>query len=445
MTFVLKSLEKLKEHFGITKDLMLRSYGYSNIKDLHEPRRSEMLLLQAVLDKIDEQIRRLNESQEKAEKIELYTQDYLSVYYGAMLVARHDTHDLSGKLAKRLADALCINNSVPTEEKPNLYHIAKFHMAFNAFLQAQLFKGGDLRQGLKEEHLLSAISNDDLKRLLKISYELEREAQQAVIATLAVDGKKNVDLKNYVIKKEIPASAIAPFKSFTQLREELRDLITEEYKSKNKATINELGQPRAAQLNFLVTMSELLGESIIKDSEKTAILAGAMHLVHQQIHQTYTLLSPERAVVYKGLHALLSIDETHPQDIEALLHATNSFIRFSSISTKPILEQKNGIIKSLNIANPFAKIDGLDLKEILNVCQKMICTCRDTSRHQIFMALKQDEKPEQPTTSSWISMSTLTNALPNFSFFKAEPKHDHGQIHDAQHESPLQPAQSPNL
>lgn len=404
MTFVLKNLDELKKNFEITKDIMLRYNQITNIKDLHEPRRSEMLLLQSVLKKIEQQINEVDKSQEKTE---LHIQNYLAAYYGAMLVARHDTNDPDGKLSKSLAKTLELN----TENKPNTYNTTKFHLEFNIFLQSQLFKNNDLRQELKDEHIFSAINNEDLYRLLKISYELERNSRKTLVAALAKDGKKEFDIKRYCVNKETPASATAHFNSFFELTKELNDLTIEECADKNKGDIDDLGQKRAAQINFLIKIGELLEHSTIDDSEKTAVLAGSMHLIHQQIDNEYRILSSKNSVICSGLKNLLNIDQVAPQDVEALLHAANRFILRISTGTQPISRQKDGLKKAINENNPFATIKKFDLIDILSLCQDMICEYRKKSIKQIFAELIQSEKQESrwPSIGKVLTLNGLFN------------------------------------
>lgn len=428
---VLKELSVLKEHFEITKSMMLGYNKVSSIEMLHEPRCSEMLFLQAVLNKIEEQINKVRTqflSEAKFEETAQHMEDLICVVYGAMLVARHDTGDSKGKLSKRLTDA--IDDGVKSKNKPTPYDYVTFHRALNIFLQIQLFKDNDSRKGFKEGHLLAGIKQVHLKQLLEVSYNLEKAAQIEVIRSLPSDGKKSIDVKDYVVKKATPASALVKFQSWGQLKLDLRKIIIDEFTKKNIATIDELALTRSAQLHFMKKIEALLDESTIPLSEREAVLGGIMHHVEKQILLSYKfrmvyriVTTSKNSVVSTSLSEFLGITKASPQDIEALYQAANQFVRSMTLIINPVEKQKNDIKKAISSTNPFAEIIGLDLKEILILFQEEICEYRIQALVNNFKVLTPDEKLVKP----WIPNILLTSSLPKFGVFKGKSSEEYEQ------------------
>lgn len=450
MTFELKTLKELKDHFNRTKETVLNYEHAVSFDKLAEPKmRSAMMLQEAVLLKIEEQITVLSKDKEEKlakidEKLKLELektkqesekskfsptklkeeaekaknklesrfneniQNYTLAFYGAMLIAQDEISSINRTRAKmlssRIAEAIGIGASVSVEKLPNANNYETFYVMFNALMLSHLYPNADARKGFKEEHMLSALPKDDLERILTKGYEFEKNARIAVVNGLAANGKSVINVSAYKVEKETPASATERFKSFAELKKELEGIITAELVSKGKGTINEV-QARAAQLNFLEKIGTLVESLDIKDTEKTAILAGAMYLVRKEIQKSYAdslihcMRSPDNSEIHKKLGELLGAESISHLDHESLLHAANNFIRYATLESKNP-EQKTSTVKVINESHPFVKIEGFKLSEVLNLFFEAICSSRDSACKQIFITMKQSEKVEQPENST---------------------------------------------
>jgi hypothetical protein len=324
-------------------------------------------------------------------------------YYGAMLIAQHDISGIQRKraykLSSALAEAIGTHPHSPIENKPTANDYEAFYVSFNVAMHTQLFPSTGTRKCLKEDHMLSALPKEDLERILTTAYEFEKNARMAVVGSLVAEGKSVIKLSDYAIneKMETPASATERFKSFTELRTNFASLIIAELNDKGKGTISEV-EDRATQLNFLKKLGDLLEALTIKDTEKTAILAGAMYLVRREIQKTYRILSPDNSKVHELLGGLLGAANVSPLDQEALLQAANNFIRYATLESKKT-EQKTSTVKVINQSHPFTEIVGFNLPAILNLFFEMIGSCRDNACKQMFIEMKEREKVEQPTSS----------------------------------------------
>ncbi|MDR3503470.1 MAG: hypothetical protein P4L79_12910 [Legionella sp.] len=474
MTFKLKTLKELKDHFNRTKDMVLDYEHAISFDKLEEPRMSSaMILLEAVLLKIEEQINVLAKDKEEKLlkldeklKIELEktkldgekpklsptkikeeaektknkiesrfnenVQNYTLAFYGAMLIAQNEIHLIGRNRAKMLSSSIAqtigIGASVSAEDHPNANNYEAFHVMFNALMQSHLFPNADARKGFKEEHMLSKLSKDDLERILTTGYLFEKSARITVVDGLATNGKGVIDITAYKVEKETPTSATERFQSFAELKKELDSIITAELVSKGKGTINEV-EARATQLNFMEKICALVETLTIKDTEKTAIVVGAMYLVRKQIQKSYQdslihcMRSPDNSEIHKKFGGLLGAESVSHLDHESLLQAANNFIRYATLENKQTeqqnkqTEQKKPTEKVINESHPFAKIDGFKLPEVLNLFFEAIYSSRDSACKQIFINMKQSEKVEQPATSStsyWNPASLIKGAYDKF-------------------------------
>lgn len=446
MTFVLKELSELKAHFKVTTDLLLQHNKKTSIEELHEPRREEMILMKKTLDKIEELITLIqkNSSKEENDVVTQKVNQLIYVFYGASLLAKQDALKLRGqpgKLSNRVDELTDIANKDETK-RPDIYLQAKFQIAINEFLHNELFYDGNSRMGFKHSHPLTMIKNDVLKRILATSFELEQTAQKKVIKSLAANDGAAADIKNYTVNVATPELAIKPFilplwqkdvanaGAWEHLKTQLQAAITQEYSAKNKATIDELGEPRAPQLHLVNTVRQLLDQAPhIENQEKIAILAGTMHLIRQDIREEYKkaylfskiVTDPSKSIIQSEFSKILDVtsdydvDTKKIQDVEALIHAANNFIRYLSIVSIPTEEQKEGITKAISKNNPFAKIENLDLPAKLNLFQDMICTYRTAAVSEIILQ-EQNEKLEKVSKASAKgysipSISSVTGAV----------------------------------
>ncbi|MFJ1268353.1 hypothetical protein ACD661_07275 [Legionella lytica] len=462
MTFKLKTLKELKDHFNSTKEQVLNYESALAFDKLDESKmRSAMKLLEAVLLKIEEQINilakdrdvkiaRINEKlkveidktkhndgekpkytpsklNDEAEKVKKLVEEkfnekvecQIMAYYGAMLIAQQDISGIKRnrayKLVSALAEAIGIDKFTAIENQPSANDYEAFYVSFNVAMHTHLFPATGARKGFKEEHMLSALPKEDLERILTKAYECEKNARMAVVGGLTAEGKSVINLSAYTVPEEMetPASATERFKSFEELKKNLNSIIVEELNDKKKGTVNEI-ESRAPQLNFLKKLGDLVESLTIKDTEKTAILAGAMYLVRRQIQKSYEesiihcMRSPDNSIVHKAFGGLLDAANISSHDHEALLQAANNFIRYATLENKNP-EQKTSTVKVINQAHSFTEIEGFNLPAILNLFFETICSCRDNACKQMFIAMKRSEQVEQPTSSGTSYLASLAS------------------------------------
>jgi hypothetical protein len=433
MTFVLKELSELRVDFNKTVDILLTRDGKGKIEDLPDPRKYELQFLSAVLTELEKQ------AQQKAQKTPSAphsTENQATVYYGAMLTVIKDINETNGYLAAstlrdRLNEVITPENT-PPEDKPNLYQTSKFYTTLNGFLK-QVFINRDSRKGFASEHMLRAVPTESLSKLMQTSYELEKKAQFAIIASLTVDGKSSVNVTDYEEERKSPISATERFGDFAKLNAAIDKLIIAELADKNVHKIEKLSQHRAAHLHLINITRENLKTAKIDESEKVAVLAGIMRFVREQIIDEYAssyIGNIEKSVVYKGLSKILGADEVGPQDTEALLLSATQFIRFMAI------EPESNDKKAIRAKHIYSGIAGFDLKTSLNKFVEMIYNCREEAlKHAVEEFKKQDKPAEKQATSYLGAAVSALGAISLFSRKKAESVDEDDEEEVLEHKS----------
>ncbi|KTD61295.1 substrate of the Dot/Icm secretion system [Legionella santicrucis] len=429
MTFELKELSTLKKEFNDAVDVLLKRDKKGKIEDLSNPRKYELQYLSAILNRLEEQV------SDKTIK----SQAAALTFYGAMQTVMRDIEnkrgmlDSSGLLSDSLANIIGINSEVRAENKPDLYQTSKFYTALNEFLK-QIFINNDSRKGFKKDHILRAIPTNHLNELVETSYLLSKNAEKAIVDSLVANGqtivvfekptppsveekkeapvteeKKPIFIGEYAAHKKSPISATGRFGTWNDLTLALADLIKDELADKNVSKINKLGLHRAAQLHFLNAIKAAVQATGISESEKLAVLAGAMHLVRKQIDDEYAsaiLTSTENSIIHKGLNKILGKKgEVDAQDIEALIFSTTQFMRFLAV------EPKTDDKKSIRTKHLFSEIAGFDLKTIFNLCIDMIHDCRNVALHHVVEEFNKEGKIPEKASKSYIA-----SALSKLSF-----------------------------
>ncbi|KTC83757.1 hypothetical protein [Legionella cincinnatiensis] len=429
MTFELKELSTLKREFNDAVDVLLKRDKKGKIEDLSNPRKYELQYLSAILNRLEEQV------SDKTIKPQVAA----LAFYGAMQTVMRDIEnkrgmlDSSGLLSDSLANIIGINSEVRAENKPDLYQTSKFYTALNEFLK-QIFINNDSRKGFKKDHILRAIPTNHLNELVETGYLLSKNAEKAIVDSLAATGqtlvvfekptspngeekkeasvaeeKKTVFIGDYAASKKSPISATGRFGSWDELTLALADLIKDELADKNVSKINKLGVHRAAQLHFLNAIKAAVQATGISESEKLAVLAGAMHLVRKQIDDEYAsaiLTSTENSIIHKGLDKILGKKgEVDAQDIEALIFSTTQFMRFLTV------EPKTDGKKLIRNKHVFSEIAGFDLKNTFTLCIDMIHDCRNVALHHVVEEFNKEGKIPEKAPKSYIA-----SALSKFSF-----------------------------
>ncbi|MCE0724623.1 MULTISPECIES: hypothetical protein [Legionella] len=411
MTFVLKDLSELRKLFDHAVSVYLRREKKGKIEDLPDRRKFELQFLSSILEKLEEQSK---EHSVPAANL---------VFYGAMYTTLQDirnnrkTGESFGLIYDDLIDIIGISDEVKEEDKPNLYQIAKFYTALNAFLN-QVFIENDSRKGFAKNHMLTTVPTENLSKLIHTSYQLENEAQKAIVASFTTDGQTAPELSKYKASKRSPASATIRFGGWDKLNADLDELIKDELADKNVSKIEKLSKERIAQLHFLNAIRNTLKTSAVEEEEKVAILAGAMHLVRQQIiiecDSSY-LKKKENSVIFKGLNKLLAIDVVSQQDVESLVTSATQFIQFMTVDPK-----QNGK-KAIRTNHIFSTIADFNLKATFNLLIDMIFTRRTAALDEVVEEFKKETKAKETKVPEKTKGGYLASAL---GYFRSKKEDD---------------------
>ncbi|WP_298628330.1 hypothetical protein [uncultured Legionella sp.] len=396
MTFALKDFEYLKKHFNDCVEFVLKRDHKEKIADLPSRRRDELQFLTTVIAELDKQIAVLNidkqlervKIESRADKRAELLKPYVNILYGAMLITNQDIVKRmhSGESTSKVLDRLNIAMGLD-KGKPSDTQFDTFFKSINNFLNL-IYADNDSRKGFKKEHILQTVPALKLVQFAKIGFELEEATQKTIHVALPFDGKSQTDGSWYKPAQSVSALIVAPFTSFAALKKSLHQLIIAETADKNSAAISELDTKRAAQLQFLDNLAQSLSESkadAIQETEKMAILAGAMHIVRGQIAieykyepLTHTDFSPTMmsngSIVHTELTKILNAKTTSVQDIEALIFAANQYIHHLTIE-KTVT--KSASVEAIRTKHLFSEISGFSLVTILELAQNMIRSCRD--------------------------------------------------------------------
>lgn len=376
MTFVLKDFEELKKHFNDTIRIILEREGKEKIEDLSNPRKYELQFLSAVITELEA---RQNYTKQRTGRI------YPTILYGAMLLITQDIEQNLNTLGKkdnsllfaRLTDGMGITD----KNKPEPKQLAEIYKTLNNFLRL-VYVDKDSRMGWDKQQALNVVPLKSLAHLIETSFLLEEAANKLTTSKLTVQGKTNADLVRFKVPKEAPSAVISQFGKWEDLKQSLHDLILKELANKNVAKISSLSKERSAQLSFLTALEKSLSEAkghILPASERTTILAGAMHIVRAQIALEYkkpglTTSDIPHSIIHTGLTEILKAKIESLDDIELLVTATNLYIQHMTIEhAEPV---KGSEIDSIRVSHLFSDIEGFDLLNLFDLQQHLIKTCR---------------------------------------------------------------------
>lgn len=402
MTFVLKKFETLKKEFNRAVTLMLDVKKVSDIKELKEPRRSELLFLQTLFTEIENEIKISKKS----------TNEHSYILYGAMQLIIKDIENNLGKGAYVENSNLYTNlrscMGITKDNDLNPQQLTKCYKELNQYLLA-IFNQNDSSKGFAEKFALQCISMDKLVVLVNASYTLEKEAYESEAKSLTTEGTTSANLSAFKLQKEINKEMLKPFVSWVNVRDSFDNLVMKEKMDKKKDDIKALDKPRNIQLQFLTQLALSLNETkIINTADKTAIFTGAMYLIRGQIAKEYrcTPLYNKKlnSTVHEKLGEILHANEESVQNIECLMNAAYQFLRYATV--EPGSNLKAPTIRTKHL---FSGIQDFNIKDMLTLSQEMICVCRASAINkckknfdEVEKLLKKEEEMSRPKEkSSW--------------------------------------------
>lgn len=381
MTFKLKGYNELKAHFAETVEIIVKKYKVESIEELIEPRRSQVKFINYIIESLDTRLESTNHTQ-----VAKVLDEASRILNGAMLLVGTQVTESLGTIQRNslLRDRLHLGIGIKEDAIPTPFDLNECHKELNKFLKL-VFVDRNSRKGLKAEHDLQYVDLDALVSLMKRNYELEELTHKNMIAEYPMGGKLAIVARNFKTDP-FPKSLVEPFTNWATLQEALQQLETDELADKNVADISLLSKERAAQFNFLKALVHSLNTQFPetgKDNVKTAILAGAMCIVREQIGQreySKAALSHSditSSIIHTGLSTILKSKENSPENIEALLRVANDYIMF--MTTEP---------KKFKDKHILSEIKSFALPDILELIQSTIKSCRTTALDRVVTAHK---------------------------------------------------------
>jgi hypothetical protein len=386
MTFALKDFSDLTLHLNDCVKFVLGRLDTDKMKDVPNPRREQIQFLAAVHAELKAQIKAARIEDAPANKRMALLRPYTTIFYGAMCVINKDIANNLGSVrsGSKVMERLLVAMGISEITQPTPAQYLAFYAHFNKFL-SNIYLEHDSSVGLNKNSIFQDITLDKLTKFAKLSYKLEEEAQNTVNAQLCVQGMSKVEPIR--VSKDVPPGITAQFKTWEHIKESLHDLIVKEEVDKNKSSILKLDKSRSIQLQFLQAIAESLSNiktAGFKDSDRIAILAGAMYIVRGQIAKEYSkeplsnddivpTMLQYGSVVHTTLTAMLHAKEESFEHIEFMISATNQYMRYMGIEMSEGLKDSREAIRTKNI---FSEIKGFDLVSVLNLNQEMIRSCR---------------------------------------------------------------------
>lgn len=383
MTFELMEYNMLKQHFEDTVLIVKVKYSCKHVEQLPQPRKDQIRFLQYLIGEIDKALQKTQLTSERIKidktKTLAAAQDAKTILNGAMLLVRHFiTDNLGFRQKSQFRDRLDDGMGIKEANKPSAAQERDCFRTLNIFLNKVIYLSKDPRKGINPENALKFISIETLTLLVKKSYECEEIFQKQAIEEASAEGSKLPS-----ISKEKFSDDSVRLPGWEILNKSLRDVIITELGNKNVASIDALPKERAFQLNFLQKTANTLGSATsIAAPEKAAILAGAMHLIREQIGQEYKKtplnLDEVNSVIHTQLSGVLFNGTTYsPADIEALVQKNLNFVMY--LTTERDRFRGKNIFFNVSPENPNEVEDFRKLKNLLILSHELIKTYRTMS------------------------------------------------------------------
>jgi len=411
MTFTLQDYNQLKKKYYDTKVAVLSKHEKDSIELLKADRREPMKFIEYVIEELDKQIKKQVETPPKKyhhKTIPINQREILTAAMHLMSTVITSRLSLSSlSLDSLLRNRLDTDLEITADNIPGNVISYELYRKLNQFLRI-VFNDKDSRNGIDPNNPLRYIDQDTLIIYIKRSYELEEEYYKMAVADLGTAGKE-LRADSYRVTEPILASTLSDLPNFETLNEELNSLELKEQGKKSVTKIEELSAERVAQLQFLNKLREHLKTIPIKESDKIAILAGAMYIVREQIGRTYSSTreplsnADNGSVIHTGLTKILNAKTNSPENIQDLVRAT---LHYMTHATLDGVEQ----IRSRHI---FSDIPGFSVQAVLSLSKNMVKTCRlkalDTAVGAYKIALAEQQTSEKEKTGA--SASGFTGLL----------------------------------
>lgn len=402
MTFTPKTFEQIKaDHLETIKQMLIKHISWDEkkhpIEDLNEtkdlvtkleePRKSQLSFITNLIQHLDPdfenttQIIKSTKSAKAKADAKAEELKYHKFLYGAMLTIMAHIESYGSPMNSHLYKRLLLNFKEPLTTS----QYEDINDTFNEFVLSTLYTNEGQKKFLNPKHyLLEGVNTKYLSEILIQGYKFISNTSNKVILELPVDGVPLKNSTHYVGKEIVDPSRTQQFGDFEALNDKFKILINLEITDWKVEEISKIADKnRKFQMQFLDTCRLLIKKLDTTDSEKTAILAGLMHLVRGEINKTYKYSALYRdkidgifhnTRVQTELSDYLGTSTESFENIEAFLIAAKQFIYSMTIETN-CKELK----KSIRPDNILSKIEGFDqrLPKLLGLIEDMLCLCRE--------------------------------------------------------------------
>ena len=419
MAFAFKDYNKLRSDALDIEKNMLRDKKKDSVEDLEEPRKSQLQFLQYVVGHLDKAGKDMDSSQKGL------------VLHGAMMLLVYRINKEMGLiqhnsfLRDRLTSVMDIEQNPPTHEQYGLC----FH-SLNKFL-GNIFINSDPRQGLIKDLTPYKISLEQLVKLTKASYRQEREHLKKEARYLK-NAEEDVPAPAAIppISSVIPTKIQTQIKSWKDLKRDLHNLVQTELEDKRAGGVNRIGNnTRAAQLDFLQAVKKSLEEAQVlapankdasvsssstkakgknkgknsyngqaaessadkapeentgpeatpmPDTQKAAILAGAMFIVRGLIDIEYSAAplnqkSENNSKIHTELSKILDVTNQSTEDMKTVVQITYGYIRVMALANTGTND-----CSQIRKTHLFSNVAHFDLRNYLSQIAEILYQCRNS-------------------------------------------------------------------
>lgn len=284
-----------------------------------------------------------------------------ALYAGLVLVAGEITSSGS-TLRASILETIMDNKQLSAHQLSTAYQELNQHLL-------SFFNEENITKGLKTENPFSSLDQTELLKLIQTSFKNELAANIKEIDQLTNKSEKVAG--PYNIFDYVSELLVSRFPDFEIMGNKLDSVRITELANHDVPAIKSLPQARFHQFAFMTAINDLLNSSEnghISESQKKAILAGAMCLVCSSIQDSYKLTAATASVTYNELDSFLDFKNMSRNDMAKLVGTTQDFVRHFCVAVSDE--------KAIRSKNPFSDYSNFNVNAFLKDMHKLICDCR---------------------------------------------------------------------
>lgn len=405
MTFVTKEFKFIRDEFKAKISNYLKEMGVDSIEKLPDANRIYQInFIFAVIDELEKCSGKIDKS---------------GTLYGALLLIDADIKESRSDLKS------FIEITINKDQKgyPSHQQKADYFSKINSLLSSIYIDNNSLK-GINTENAFKIVPITNLTNLYFLSLDKQREHKNAFITSLEVKSKDAFNLAQFKLSTPVPKSQ-EPKSEWSNLQTTFEQIVTEELKAQGVTHEYEIkNADRKQQIAFLRALKDTLTQDQrhkdLANEKKLAIFKGAMYLVRGMIasleYKKPTITTDDlRSKLHTELTKALAAKSARPEEIEAY---NNAILEYLSA----LLLDSNGSV--LRDKHPFAKISGLNVKNLLTTAHDIDC---EALKGALQSCKEKLQKPYQKEKGS--------SLLSWFSFDKSQSKQQDLSKSTTTHES----------